>query len=141
MTVTGIQLVVDASWNPGLLSDPAFADREQTVLVCDIRINQHLFFPCARQAPGPRGKNPSQLCREQRAAMGEAAFREMWGTNVNKRNAFGKCVSTMAKARKNAEAAELQRDVSSAVATCKANGKSRKAAASRRGSKTTSRMQ
>lgn len=115
MTVTGIQLVVDGGW--------FFADREQTVLVCDVRINQHTFFPCAGQAPGPGKANPSRMCREQRAAMGDAAFRAMWGKNANKRNAFGKCVSTMAKAKRNGEAAELQRDISNATTACKAEGK------------------
>jgi len=37
-TVTGIQLVVDSGW--------FFPDKEQTVLVCDIRINNSTVFPC-----------------------------------------------------------------------------------------------
>lgn len=37
-TVTGIQLVVDSGW--------FFADKEQTVNVCDIRINTATVFPC-----------------------------------------------------------------------------------------------
>jgi hypothetical protein len=43
-TVTGIQLVVDSGW--------FFADREQTVLVCDIRINSSTVFPCTGTKPG-----------------------------------------------------------------------------------------
>jgi hypothetical protein len=115
MTVTGIQLVVDGGWSQ--------ADKEQTLNVCDIRINQHTFFPCAGTTPPPTVKNASQACRQQRAQMGDEAFRMMWGTNINKRNAFGKCVSTMNKAKKNAEARELQTDVLTAVAACKAEGK------------------
>lgn len=41
---TGIQLVVD--------SGAAFTDKEQTVLVCDIRINDNTFFPCEGTQPG-----------------------------------------------------------------------------------------
>jgi hypothetical protein len=42
--VTGVQLVVD--------SGGAFADKEQTVLVCDARINSNTFFPCQGTQPG-----------------------------------------------------------------------------------------
>jgi hypothetical protein len=37
-------------------------------------------------------RNASQECRAERAADPDA-FREEYGTNHNKRNAFGKCVS------------------------------------------------
>jgi hypothetical protein len=40
-------------------------------------------------------------CRAQRTAIGDAAFKLLYGTNANKSNAFGVCVS---KAVKNAEA-------------------------------------
>ena len=36
-------------------------------------------------------------CAQQRTAMGERAFKDLYGTNANKSNAFGKCVSKMAK--------------------------------------------
>jgi hypothetical protein len=52
-TVTGIQLVVDSGW--------FFADKEQTVLVCDIRINQHTLFRCK----GAAGKPGKGLGREK----------------------------------------------------------------------------
>jgi hypothetical protein len=41
--------------------------------------------------------NASQDCRAERDEMGEDAFREQYGTNANKKNAFGKCVSGKAK--------------------------------------------
>jgi Cu2+-containing amine oxidase len=44
-------------------------------------------------------KNASQECREERAADADA-FREKYGTNANKKNAFGKCVSQKAKAKR-----------------------------------------
>jgi hypothetical protein len=57
-TVTGIQLVVDSSW--------FFADKEQTVLACDVRINKNrFFFPCqgkGQGAPGAGGGNKITIC-------------------------------------------------------------------------------
>jgi hypothetical protein len=40
----------------------------------------------------------AKQCRAERAT-DPAAFRDKYGTNHNKRNAFGKCVSTLAKAQ------------------------------------------
>ena len=39
----------------------------------------------------------SKECRAERAELGAEAFAEKYGTNKNKRNAFGKCVSGKAK--------------------------------------------
>ncbi len=36
-------------------------------------------------------------CAAQRAAIGDKAFKDLYGTNANKSNAFGKCVSKMAR--------------------------------------------
>jgi hypothetical protein len=38
-------------------------------------------------------KNAAKECGAEREALGEDAFVEKYGTNKNKRNAFGKCVS------------------------------------------------
>lgn len=63
MTVTGIQLVVDSGW--------FFADREQTVRVCDIRINQHVFFPCAGEQPGKgKGRDKVTICHHTQGKNG-----------------------------------------------------------------------
>lgn len=37
--------------------------------------------------------SPSQVCRAERTAMGTATFKTTYGTNQNRSNAFGKCVS------------------------------------------------
>src|SRR6478672_2984150 len=37
--------------------------------------------------------NAQKQCRAERSAMGTQTFRDTYGTNKNKRNAFGKCVS------------------------------------------------
>ena len=50
----------------------------------------------AETAPTPG--SPAQQCRTERAGMGVAAFKQTYGTNKNRSNAFGKCVSKRAKA-------------------------------------------
>jgi hypothetical protein len=53
--VTGIQLVVDGGWffSPG--------DKEQTVNVCDIRINTATLFPCSGQGGGGGGGGANKI--------------------------------------------------------------------------------
>jgi hypothetical protein len=53
-------------------------------------------------------KNAARECREERGetAASRAAFREAYGTNSNKSNAFGKCVSSKAKAEQAEEDAK-----------------------------------
>jgi hypothetical protein len=41
-------------------------------------------------------KNAANTCAEERSA-DAAAFKDKWGTNKNKKNAFGKCVSQTAR--------------------------------------------
>ena len=57
-------------------------------------------------------KNASQECREERGDTAEsrAAFAEKYGTNANNKNAFGKCVSTKAKAKEHAADVEDQQE-------------------------------
>ena len=55
------------------------------------------------ESPPAEQPNPAQLCKQQRTAMGEAAFKALYGTNANKSNAFGKCVSKQAKAVEDAQ--------------------------------------
>ena len=51
----------------------------------------------ARSSGGEKKANPARTCKAERATVGLAAFNERYGTNANKRNAFGKCVSQHAK--------------------------------------------
>jgi hypothetical protein len=44
-------------------------------------------------------KNAARTCAAERKELGETAFADKYGTNKNKRNAFGKCVSQTAKAQ------------------------------------------
>ena len=45
-----------------------------------------------------RTVNAARSCKAERASMGAGPFREKYGKNANDRNAFGKCVSALAKA-------------------------------------------
>ena len=44
-------------------------------------------------------KNASKVCKAERAALGVEAFKLKYGTNANKANAHGKCVSGKSKAK------------------------------------------
>lgn len=56
--------------------------------------------------------NPARTCRALRAQLTPSLFAQTYGKNANDRNAFGKCVSTTAKAQAHNEV--------SASSTCKA---------------------
>jgi hypothetical protein len=43
--------------------------------------------------------NAAGSCKAERAELGAGPFREKYGKNANDRNAFGKCVSQLAKAK------------------------------------------
>ncbi len=49
----------------------------------------------AQQQQTERGINAAKACKAQRTAMGAADFGLLYGTNANRRNAFGKCVSRL----------------------------------------------
>jgi hypothetical protein len=114
--VTGIRLVVDSGWF--FVPPRTQTDREQTILVRNVTLNGRTFITPQQ----PSKDNPAKLCAAQRASLGTAAFNELWGTNANSRNAFGKCVSAMAKARKAGTLTSSQSAIMSAVRTCKAQG-------------------
>ncbi len=66
--------------------------------------------------------NAAQECKEERA-LDREAFNELYGTNANKKNAFGKCVSKKAKAKKaemDEEDAEEAAERKSAAKECAA---------------------
>ena len=74
-------------------------------------------------APGQSAdKNASKKCKAERASMGVDAFKLKYGTNANKANAFGKCVSGTAKKSGDDEEdeAEQQEARENAAKKCKA---------------------
>ncbi len=111
--VQSVSLVVDASWTGS--ASPAFADKEQTVLVRNVQLNDKTYL-----VPKTPGKvNPAKLCKAQLAAIGSrSAFNELWSTNA-KSNGFGKCVSAVAHAR---NAGATQESILAAIDSCKARG-------------------
>ena len=62
-------------------------------------------------------KNAAKYCKAMREAKGTAAFATLYGTNTNKKNAYGKCVSSTAKAK--AEKREDTAETKAAAAECK----------------------
>jgi hypothetical protein len=48
-------------------------------------------------AQAPKTPNASQVCKSIRAQMGTSMFKMTYGSNHNKSNAFGECVSAQAK--------------------------------------------
>jgi hypothetical protein len=110
--VTGIQLVVDSGWFFA-------AEKEQTVLVRNVTINNRTYIT---PQTAPSQPNPAKLCAAQRASLAASAFNELWGRNANDRNAWGKCVSAMAKAKRQGTIVEAQNAIMSAVKACKAEG-------------------
>ena len=51
----------------------------------------------AKDAEDRAERNAAKQCRAEQLALGKEAFRAKYGTNRNKSNAFGKCVSAAAK--------------------------------------------
>ena len=75
-----------------------------------------LAIPAAALAddttPAPSTQDAAQAaCLAQRTAIGDPAFKLLYGTNANKANAFGKCVSKASK--------DAQDNDAAAVSTCK----------------------
>lgn len=117
--VEGVSLVVDSSWNSPTQTNPAFTDKEQTVLVRNVKLNDKTYFVPTQPGGGGGTKvNPTTACKAQKAAMGTAAFNELWHINAQS-NGIGKCVSATAKAR---NAAAQQASIMNAAKTCKAKG-------------------
>jgi hypothetical protein len=62
-------------------------------------------------------KNAAKYCKAVRESKGVDAFQTQYGTNKNKKNAYGKCVSATAKAK--AEKREDAAATNAATAECK----------------------
>lgn len=111
LPVTGISLVVDSGY--------AFADKEQTVRVRNVRVNGSTFHTGETTPHGGRGGlNPAQACKKLRAEMGTDAFKLRYGTNANRSNAYGKCVSAMARMKSPSARATAVTRIHAAAARC-----------------------
>ena len=77
----------------------------------------------SQSAPGQSAeKNAAKACKAERGTTPAtiASFKEKYGTNANKANAFGKCVSGKAKKAKEQEAEEQGEARENAAKKCKA---------------------
>jgi len=113
--VESIVLVVDSGW--------AFDDKEQTVLVRNVKVNGDTFYvyPAATTTSG---MNPAKSCSALRTQMGNEAFKLKYGTNANRANAFGKCVSAMARMKGDTVRTQVVKaTVKDAKACAKVHGK------------------
>ena len=90
-----------------------------------------LAVPAALAAdPAPADfKNAAQYCKAVRTSKGIEAFGTQYGTNKNKKNAFGKCVSQTAKA-KAAKRQDAKKDDDDDAAESKATADCKKQQAS-----------
>lgn len=70
------------------------------------------FAVPALAADPPGTPSAEKQCRDQRTQMTASVFKDAWGTNKNKSNAFGKCVSKTNKT--------LDKNAASASSACKA---------------------
>jgi len=73
-------------------------------------------------------KNAAKYCKALRASKGVEAFAAQWGTNPNKKNAFGKCVSSTNKAKAKAANKEDEKADDAAEAKATADCKKEQAA-------------
>ena len=71
-------------------------------LIGALALSTTAFADGSKQDPAKSSPSAAQQCRTERTAMGIERFRDTYGTNKNKRNAFGKCVSKREHATKNA---------------------------------------
>ena len=73
-------------------------------LIGALALSSTAFADDSSPSPAPTTPSASKQCRTERSAMGIELFRQTYGTNKTKRNAFGKCVSKRTHAT--SEAAE-----------------------------------
>ena len=64
-------------------------------------------------------KNAAKYCKADREAKGAGVFADRYGTNKNKKNAYGKCVSSTAKAKAGAREDAEDAAEAKAAGACK----------------------
>jgi hypothetical protein len=62
-------------------------------LIGALALSTTAFANDSTPSPAPTTPSASKQCRTERSAMGIELFRQTYGTNKTKHNAFGKCVS------------------------------------------------
>ncbi len=85
--------------------------------------------PKSVQAQGGAEDDAAKPCKAERQRVGLQAFENEHGTNKNKRNAFGKCVSSKSKDKDDAEDNNDQKDDAAAAKACRSERASMRAEA------------
>ena len=67
-------------------------------LIGALALSTTAFANDSTASPAASTPSAAQQCRTERSAMGIELFRQTYGTNKSKHNAFGKCVSKRAHA-------------------------------------------
>ena len=81
-------------------------------------MNGSTFYTGETTPPPTRRAEPGAGVRKLRTEMGADAFRTAYGTNRNGANAFGKCVSAMARMKTDAARAAAVTRIDAAAARC-----------------------
>lgn len=84
-----------------------------------LAVTAALAVPGAAFADGSAGStdtSAAKACKQQRTDIGDRAFRDLYGTNKTRSNAFGKCVSRQVRTEKAAK----QEAAENAPAKCRA---------------------
>ena len=84
------------------------------------RVSPRVLATALRRRASPLEQNAAKACKAERGTTDAtiAAFKAKYGTNANKANAFGKCVSGKVKKAEAAQAAEQAEE--NAAKKCKA---------------------
>jgi hypothetical protein len=85
-------------------------------LIGALALSTTAFADDSPSSPAPSSPSAAQQCRTERSAMGVELFRQAYGTNKNKHNAFGKCVSKRERATTDA-ATEAKQNASKECTT------------------------
>jgi len=87
--------------------------------IASLAVTAALVLPSAAFADGSTGSSDTsaaKTCKQQRTDIGATAFRDLYGTNKTRSNAFGKCVSRQVRTEKAAK----QEAADNAPAKCRA---------------------
>ena len=114
----------------GAVAKPDHSDKREAIAQCKaergkskatreaFKAKYHGFSRCVRQNAREEAaehqaalKNAAKQCKAEREEIGTDAFAELYGTNPNKRNAYGKCVSGKAHEQEAAMDAEDAQEV------------------------------
>jgi dihydroxyacetone kinase len=110
-------IIVPAALADAPAQSPAAYCKANPSLIGDGKTYKNFGACVAAQAAKQEANttNAAKTCKAERASIGDDAFATKYGTNKNKKNAFGRCVSKIA----NAKTASQQSVEANAAAKCR----------------------